>query len=373
MYSPQSLATSDRTPTSNVTAAPTHNLSGRDTVRLPDETEVTTPDYSKHHLVYSSPLLICENSIVYYRIFAEDGAIPSRNPAPGDPFLGYIKARSVPPPHRDTARAVKLSIAKAENIEDRTGISLFPTPYSHSPMGNVDKVTRTGPGSTPREPLAFLARISDSKRLGSLSALESGGIAVGDTMPLEIRYRTSMQTSLTFFLILTSSLLGEVYYLLYVDGYEKPSKVAIHQEEPCLGRIRADFIAPPHNPAAIKRYISRVEKFPLAHADLYADISCNTPLKEDLISILGNDCPGLSPKKPMAIVQKAIVEDDAASIPADGRYIIKNRSADVYWKSQRTDSIYFVPSKIDSKDYKNDVHRDFQVNKHSSIIQVLRG
>ena len=42
----------------------------------------------------------------YYRIFAEDGAIPTKTSAtPGDPFLGRIKAISVPPPH--TAKAVK--------------------------------------------------------------------------------------------------------------------------------------------------------------------------------------------------------------------------------------------------------------------------
>ena len=99
-------------------------------------------------------------SLVYYRIYAEDGAIPSKTPAtPGDLFLGRIKARSVPPPH--TVKAVKHSIAKAENIEDRTGTSLFLTPYSQSPMGDADKVTilnRTGLGSTPQEPLALVAK-----------------------------------------------------------------------------------------------------------------------------------------------------------------------------------------------------------------------
>ena len=61
----------------------------------------------------STPLLIL---IVFYRIYAEDGAVPSKTPTPGDPFLGRIKARSVPPPHRDTAKAVKLTIARVENI-----------------------------------------------------------------------------------------------------------------------------------------------------------------------------------------------------------------------------------------------------------------
>ena len=94
-----------------------------------------------------------------------------------------------------------------------------------------------------------------------------------------------------------------MYYLLYSDNYELPSKVAFDPEKPCLGRIRADSVAPPHSLASVKQRISRVEGIPaLAHADLFADISCDTPLEEGHISIL-RDGPGLSPNEPMAIVQ----------------------------------------------------------------------
>ena len=139
--------------------------------------------------------------LVYYRIYAEDGAIPSKSPAtPGDPFLGRIKARSVAPPH--TAQAVKRSIAKVENIKDCIRTSLFVTPYSQLPMGDTGKINilnRTGLGSTPQEPLALVAKMSDSER----SALESGrrgGFASAvepHTTPSDIRYRTSIQHSPT--------------------------------------------------------------------------------------------------------------------------------------------------------------------------------
>ena len=67
-------------------------------------------------------------------------------------------------------------------------------------MGDPDKIAifnRTGPGSigTPQEPLALVAKMSDSDR----SALESdgrGGLASAaetDTTLPEIRYRTSIQ------------------------------------------------------------------------------------------------------------------------------------------------------------------------------------
>ena len=198
---------------SNVTTVATHTLSGRDPVRQPDKTESSltdtlgaakVPNYSKRRLVDSkfSPHLFVWIFLVYYRIYAEDGAIPLKTPViPGDLYLGRIKARSVPPPR--TVKVVKLSIAKAENIkfEDHTSTTLFLTPYSQSPMDDADKVTiinGTGPGSTAQEPLALVAKMSDSER----DALESGersgltSAAEADT----IRYGTSIQHSPTYHL-----------------------------------------------------------------------------------------------------------------------------------------------------------------------------
>ena len=365
----------------NIMRAPNASVSGRrDTVRLtlPDKTlsvAETTPRYSKRpsgkfkssaHFSFVCILL------VYYRIYAEDGAIPSKTPvAPGDPFLGCIKARSVPPPH--TAKAVKRSIAKVEDIKDRTSTSLFFTSYSQSPMSDADKVTirnRTGPGSTPQEPLALVAKMSESER----SALESDGrgghantAAEPDTTPQEIRYRTSIQHSPTFLFIVISRLLGEVYYLLYADDYEIPSKVALDPEEPSLGRIRADSVVPPHSPASIKRCISRVERTPaLVHADLFADTSCDAPLEEGYISILRTDGsgPGLSPNEPMAIVHI-----ESPSIP-DGIYLIKNRAANLYWNAglSPTTKLYFGPATM--KQAKKSHWA--QVNKHSLIVQMFK-
>ena len=150
-----------------------------------------------------------------------------------------------------------------------------------------------------------------------------------------------------------------------------PSKVAFDPEEPCLGRIRADSVAPPHSPASIKRCISRVEKTPeLVYANIFADISCDTPLKEGYISLLPTDGLGLSPNEPMAIVQIPTVQVKSPSIP-DGKYFIKNRAGDIYWNYghipmktlhfwsgtlvQAKSTIYFV-----------------QVNDYSPVGQVFK-
>ena len=110
---------------------------------------------------------------------------------------------------------MKRSIAKMENIEDRANTSLFLSPYSQSPMSDADKVTilnRTGLGSRPQEPLALVAKMSDSER----SALESGGrggltgtAEPGTSSPgPEIRHRTSIQHSPTFLIRTNVSTIG---------------------------------------------------------------------------------------------------------------------------------------------------------------------
>ena len=140
-----------------------------------------------------------------------------------------------------------------------------------------------------------------------------------------------------------------------------PSKVAFDPEEPSLGRIRADSVAPPHNPASIKRCISRVERTPaLVHADLFADVLCDTPLKEDHISILHTDGPGLSPNEPMAIVQMPI---ESPSIP-DGKYVIKNRAAGIYWNTGNSPftTVYFWATTLEPEKDNNYLHG--QVKNH---------
>ena len=113
-----------------------------------------------------------------------------------------------------------------------------------------------------------------------------------------------------------------------------PSKVTFNSEEPSLGRIRTDSVAPPHSPASIKRCISRVERNPaLAHANVFADISCVAPMKEGHISNLGTDGSSLSPDEPIAIIQTPIVQVESPSIP-DGRYAIENRAAVFFWNSR---------------------------------------
>ena len=164
-----------------------------------------------------------------------------------------------------------------------------------------------------------------------------------------------------------------MHYLLYADDCELASKVAIDPKTPSLGRIRADSVAPPHIPISILRCISRVERTPeLAHADLFADTSSDTPLKEGHVSILRTDGPGVSPNEPMAIVQIHIVQVESPPIP-DGKYYIRNRVENHFWVSEDykgpLKTVHFWLTKV--KDANN--FNCAKVIEHSPIIQLLKG
>ena len=259
-------------------------------------------------------------------------------------------------------------------------------------MDDAEKVTilnGSHPGSTPQEPLALVAKMSYMS-YSVRSALESDGrvpanAAEPDT-PSEIpgRYGTSIQHSPTS-LFQTSQLLRKVYYQLYADGYEMPSRVANDPMEPSVGRIRADSIPPPHTPTSIKLCISRVEEKPaLVNSDLFVDISCDSPLKEGYISFLRTDGPGLSPDEPMFIVHaddqvETPLLVEVASIP-EGKYLIKNRGADKYWglwyppdNPVKKVCFYSYPhlTPTEFAKLKTD-YRFMQVKKLSPIILVLQ-
>ena len=150
-----------------------------------------------------------------------------------------------------------------------------------------------------------------------------------------------------------------------------PSKVAFDPKEPSLGRIRADSVAPPHSAASIKRCISRVEGNPALvwYSDLFVDTSGDTLFKEGHISTLRTDGPGLSPNEPIAIVQIN------PSIP-DGKYVIKNRAAHIYWNgcnfrpgsSPYTTVLFYSAAMYIAKE-----NNEYQVNNYSPIIQVFKG
>ena len=89
-------------------------------------------------------------------------------------------------------------------------------------------------------------------------------------------------------------------------------------------------------------------------------------MKEGHISILGT---GLSPNEPMAIVQMPIVQVENASIP-DGKYVIKNRAADIYWNAYHNpiETVHFWSTTMMIATAASHM----QVNKHSPIFKCSK-
>jgi hypothetical protein len=118
------------------------------------------------------------SSLVYYRVYTERGALLSKSSAEtGDPSVGRILGRSVPPPH--TAASLKRRISVAEEINDSSRANLFLSCTARSAMDDKDYVsllTGTGPGLFPHEPMALV--VSDNS-IG-LNRLASSDAALSD-------------------------------------------------------------------------------------------------------------------------------------------------------------------------------------------------
>ena len=296
--------------TSNVTIAPTHALPGSDSVRLPYETEshTNTPGLA------GAPQVASPNSTWSY------SKRPSRNKF--FPLLIYVNFVSLLPDLRwgwsysleDTCcsqwsfpRAHQIYICAAASHrksgkrqhykggEHQRPWKDYSLPYTIQQISHYHsqrywlRILSTGTTSARCKDVGIRTKRLGVRWEGWICEFCRAYNAFGD--PNLVRpFKNFPQLFETF------QLLREVYYQLYSEGYEMPFKAANDREEPSIGRIQADSIASPHSPTTIKLCILRVERNPgIVNSDLYADTTCDTPLKEGHISILRTDGPGLNP------------------------------------------------------------------------------
>lgn len=93
-----------------------------------------------------------------------------------------------------------------------------------------------------------------------------------------------------------------MHYHLYTEDGETPSTLSFDPEEPALGRLDANLVAPPLTAASIQRCIARFEKdSPFERAKLYKNISSESPmLGDDYLNL--STTPGLSSEDPIVLV-----------------------------------------------------------------------
>jgi len=228
---------------------------------------------------------------IYYRVYAEDGAIPSANHVySDDPYLGRILAELVSPPH--TAISLKHCLFSVENIDDKATASLFVAASSQTPMddaGRLSILAYPGPGCTPNEPMAFVVKLSDSCR-GPLDEKKPEAVLLpsqeGPT-PFETRY---------------------LYYRVYKQHGAVLSKQPADPNKPSVGRVSVDFVPPPHTAQSLMRCISKIEELDNTNkSQLFIDIASEFPMGDRHVSIHSSDRPGSTPENPMAFVVEPVL------------------------------------------------------------------
>jgi hypothetical protein len=142
---------------------------------------------------------------VYYRVYVEDGPIPTANPVyTNDRYLRRIPADFVAPPQ--TAKDIKLCLSGVEHICDDTTTSLFISTSKRTPIDDghlVSISTYPGPGCVPHEPIALVAKCTGSSRhpLEGVTAEADRLSPTEGITPFETQYRKCIEGLSRFFII----------------------------------------------------------------------------------------------------------------------------------------------------------------------------
>ncbi|KAF7345305.1 hypothetical protein MSAN_01907200 [Mycena sanguinolenta] len=219
-----------------------------------------------------------EPRYVYYHVYAPDGMLRwLKNPCLTNPFVGRIKATSVPPPL--TAASLRRAIVQAEGLPDPLGdlTSLFQTRDSRKAMNTSARVDIFG---------------------GELGATAKTAVAlVFVTSPKKSLVVTSENDAQDYF----GNELPQLHYRLYNRGGEAQSVRPLDWNEPSLGRIKRELICPPRNALCVKRRIAKLEGKPIYQfADLFTGVGADNPHPSDGFM---NDRIGSNQENPILIVQ----------------------------------------------------------------------
>lgn len=106
-----------------------------------------------------------------------------------DPYVGRIMAMLVTPPH--TVISLKRCLSNVEGIDNETPTSLFVSASSRKMMddtGSVSILSNPGPGCTPNEPLALVAKFSSTSKI-SFNNLARAPLPQVGTSPFDKQYR----------------------------------------------------------------------------------------------------------------------------------------------------------------------------------------
>ena len=96
-----------------------------------------------------------------------------------------------------------------------------------------------------------------------------------------------------------------VYYRVYDDMGEITSKTHFDKDDTSLGRVDVFSIAPPRTVSSLKSCLLKAENCVGDDVQLFEDMGSDSCMEDtDVLTFLGDDYPGSTEDKPMAIVCK---------------------------------------------------------------------
>ena len=86
---------------------------------------------------------------------------------------------------------------------------------------------------------------------------------------------------------------------------EITSKTHFDKDDASLGRVGVFSIAPPRTVSSLKSCLLKAEDYVSDDVQLFEDMGSDSPMDDtDVLTLLGDDYPGSTEDKPMAIVCK---------------------------------------------------------------------
>ncbi|KAJ7302905.1 hypothetical protein DFH08DRAFT_1089590 [Mycena albidolilacea] len=241
-----------------------------------------------------------ERKYCYYRVYAPDGAIPSKDPVdPQNPYLARILKTSLPfEEYNATVASLKLFLLKEQtHLRGREGADLFLTPQAYA-------------GLAEKEPPHWRAQYKTvAPILAGFNLMNNGTVEAPFALVLRDDMTADENATIEKMLEDTSKKNPSyLYYQLRTRTGKGISKTGnFLGNHPNLGRIDRTFVSPPHGSATLLRYIAKVEGKPIY---TYSELHCGEEgiwakqAIEGPFALLKRSSPlGWTEDKPMILVE----------------------------------------------------------------------
>ena len=101
-----------------------------------------------------------------------------------------------------------------------------------------------------------------------------------------------------------------VYYRVYNDEGAIVTRRPAYLNDTYLGRVRSQWVAPPHNAGSLRRCLALMESIDPTATTLFATLSSKSALADDiLVSFKTSQTLGIWPDEPVALLTKAKPSD----------------------------------------------------------------